>query len=111
MLKRARQPAHDLESAGLPDANGPFVGRDDEVELHGAEAQGDGTLQGVLAHRAAEAASTCARRNDVAAVRHVSTAAVLVGFQEVRADDSAGVVRYIDRMPWLEPVGKRVLAL
>lgn len=42
MSERTGQSADDRESKFLPQADGGFVGRDDEVELHGAKAHAEG---------------------------------------------------------------------
>src|SRR6185437_13894524 len=106
MCERTRESTDDLESARLPETHGSLVGRHDEVELHGSETGLDRTLQRVLAHRPADTASTGRRRNDVAAVRNVGTTALVVGFEEVRADNLSVVDRHVNRMPRLEPVGE-----
>jgi len=82
-----REAADDFEATTLPEADGAFVGADDKIELHGAEAAGFGVGEGVSAHGASDAAAGGVRGGDVAAVGDVGAAALLIGAEEIGAED------------------------
>lgn len=65
------------------------VGRDDMVELHGAEAAPAGAVERVQAHGAGDAAAARFGRGDVAAIGDMGAAAALVGLQIIGAHDAA----------------------
>lgn len=97
--------ADDFEAEALPEANGAFVGADDEIKLHGAEAAGFGVGEGMDAHGAGNAASGGVRGGDVAAVGDVGAAALLVGAEEIGADDGGGFFGDEDLVVAGEPEG------
>src|SRR5437899_11157152 len=99
------EPADNLEPARLPQPDRSRVRADDEVELHGAESTRACAGERVLAHRAAHAPAGRVRRGDVAAVRDVRAAALLVGAEIVRAGDLAAIERDKDLVLRSAPVG------
>jgi hypothetical protein len=52
MQEGSRETAYDFEVESLPEADGPFVCTDDEIELHGAEAPAGGMFDRMSAHGA-----------------------------------------------------------
>lgn len=81
--------ADDAETVFLPQANGAFVGADDEVELHGLEAAGASVIEGMDAHRACDASPNGRRGGDITTICNVRATASLVRLQKVCAEDDA----------------------
>jgi hypothetical protein len=78
MLEGVGQSADDMEAAALPQPDRTFVAADDEVELHRPEAKCSGSLDRVGTHRACDAAPCSGRRDDIAAVRDMGAASLIV---------------------------------
>src|SRR4030095_12421537 len=110
MIERRRQPADDLESAGLPEPHGALVRGHEEVELYRAEAARLRALQRVLAHGASDTAAFGRRGGPVATIGDVRAAAFLVGAQIVGADNRARVFSDEYLVAGREPVAERLLA-
>lgn len=110
MHKRARQPADNFELQTLPQTHGALVRADDEIKLHGAEAEGFGVLERMQAHRASDAASGGPRCGHVAAIRDVRTAASLIRAQIIRSDNFAIFFRNENFVSRRMPVRKNVFA-
>ena len=91
MKKCGREAADNFETEALPQADGARVGADDKVELHGAKAAIPGVIERMHAHGAGYAATGSGRSGHVAAVGDVGTAAILIGAEEIGADDAAVV--------------------
>ena len=100
-----RETADDCEAELLPEAYSAFVGADHEIELHGAIAAFFGVFERMGAHGARDAAAGGARSGDVAAVRDVGAAALLIGAEEIGAYDQAIVIGDEDFMTMREPIG------
>ncbi len=87
VLECAGKPADNLEAKASPEPHGALVRADYKIELHRAESTLAGALQRVRAHGPRDAAARAARRCHVTAIRDVRSAALLVGLQEIRAND------------------------
>lgn len=87
MVEGFGQAAHDFEAEFLPEVDGDFIGADDDVELHGAEAAFAGAIERVGAHGAGDATACGPGRGHVPAVGDVAASALLVGAQVVGAED------------------------
>src|SRR5271170_5184975 len=92
MVEGFGEAADGFESTALPEAKGPLVGGDDEVELHGAVAPLFGAVEGVETHGAGDSAALLCGSGRIAAVGNVGPAAGLVGTEEVGANDLAPIL-------------------
>ena len=86
MVERLGQGAGDGKPAGLPESDRPHIGGDDEIELHGAKPIAARFLKRMRAHRPRDPVAHGIRRDDVAAIGDVRSAASVVGAQIVGAD-------------------------
>src|ERR1035438_717848 len=86
--KGLREAAHNYEAQTLPEAHGAFIGADDKIKLHGAEAAGFGALKRMCGHGAGNSAADGGSRSDVAAVGDVGAPALLIGAKKISADDA-----------------------
>jgi hypothetical protein len=93
-----REPADDGKAEVLPQPDGPFVGSDDEVELHGCEATGARLIERMRAHGPGHAAPKCVWRDYVTAIGHMRAAASIIGAQIIRANDRALILGGENRM-------------
>ena len=93
MPKGFREAAEDRKSKALPEPHRPFIGGHDEIELHGAEAPGPGTIQGMRAHGAGDTSTGRGGCGNVAAVGYVGAAAGLIGAKEVSPNGMTAVLR------------------
>src|SRR5208283_4619796 len=107
MKEGTREAANNLEAETLPEAHGAFVGADNEVELHGAKAALCSVIEGMRAHGTGYSATGGGGGGHVAAVGDVGTAAILIGAEEIGADDVAVVVGDEDFVSGREPKGER----
>ena len=73
----------------FPQGHSMFVAADDEVELHRPEAECPGSLERVCAHRACYAAPGSGRRDDIAAIRDMGAASLIVRAQIIGPRDRA----------------------
>src|SRR5258706_11177139 len=110
MPGHARQGADDPKAEPLPQTNRWLVGRNHEVELHGAIAQAPRLAEAMLTHGPADTDSPSRRRNHEGGVGHVRTKAGLIGLQDVGADDPAFLLRDVGARRRLEPISQRVMA-
>ena len=106
-----RGAADNREAHRLPQADGALVGRDHEIELHGAEAACLRAHERVYAHRPRDAASRCARRDHVAAIGDMRPAARIVRAQIIGADYLAILNRDVHLVLRSKPVGERSIPL
>lgn len=109
MLKRARKPADDFKSQTLPQCDGPFIGADHKIELHGLESAFAGAIEGMRAHLASHAPAGCPGSGDVSAIGYVRAAALLIGLQKVCAHNLDVVFRDENLMPGSKPILERVI--
>ena len=114
MAEGTREPSRNDKPELLPQPHGPFVGGDDEIELHGGEATRTRLIERMCAHGAGDAAAERVRRNDITAVGDVLPATPVVGAQIIRADDGALIVgdenAMAERMPLGECIAPRNIA-
>ncbi len=87
VVESAGQAACDFEAEFLPEADGDFVGADDDVELHGTEAAFPGTVEGVDAHGAGDAPASGPGCGHVSAVGYVAAPALLIRSQVIGTED------------------------
>src|SRR5260370_41513689 len=87
MMERAGKPADNFESEAAPQRNGGVISAHHKIKLHGLEAAFAGALQRMRAHGASHAPAGGPRSRDVATVGDVRAAALLVGLQEISAEN------------------------
>src|SRR5207249_4415871 len=110
MSKRAWQCADDLHAELLPETNGRFVDRDDEIELHRAETQPARFAQAVFTHGPANPTAARCRRDYEGGVGNMSCWARPIRPQNVTAENMSILFGDVSVRPFLEPVGECVLA-
>src|SRR6266700_5876853 len=110
MSKGARQRADDLHSEILPKFHRRFVGRDDKVELHRAEAKPARLLQAMLAHRPADPLPARVFPNDECSISDMRTAVRLVRMQSVTTNNFVFPFSDTNVRIVFEPVSQRIHA-
>ena len=103
------RPAINFKTVLLPQPDGSFIGADHKIELHAAETAFPRALQRVCAHRTSHTAARCVRRSHISAVRNVCPTALLIGFQEIGANDFSVVFRDKNFLAGREPIGESAL--
>jgi hypothetical protein len=89
VVKSQLQSADRLETQTLPKFYGPLIGAHDEVELHRPKTSAARIFERMLAHSAPNAAPCRVACCDVAAVRHMVTAAELIRAKIISAEQAA----------------------
>lgn len=110
MEEGAGQAADNGEAEALPEVKGRLVGADNKIELHGAKAAGFRVFERVAAHGTGDAAADSPGRGHVAAVGHVRAGALLVGVEEVGAENFLVVFGDEDMVARSVPVSESLLA-
>src|SRR5260370_16387365 len=110
MMERAGKPADNFESEAAPQRNGAVISAHHKIKLHGLEAAFAGALQRMRAHGASHAPAGGPRSRDVATVGDVRAAALLVGLQEISAENLGICLCDEDFMLGSEPISERFLA-
>src|SRR5215469_16370591 len=89
MFENPRKAPNDLKAETLPQPDRALVCADYKIKLHGAEPALSCALDRMCAHRASYASAHRMRRCHVTAICNVRSAAPLVGFQKIGADNLA----------------------
>src|ERR1700733_9395573 len=98
--------AYDLEPKLLPQAHCSLIAADYKVELHRPEAEVFCVVERMCAHGARNSATEGRGRRDVAAVRDMSAAALLVGMNEIGADNLSIFFSHEDGIFGRQPIGQ-----
>jgi hypothetical protein len=105
--ERARQCADNFHPEILPKLYRRFVGRDDEIELHRAEAEPARFLQTMFAQRATDPPPARTFRDNERGIGDVRATRGLIRAQRVRADNSLVVFGKTNMRVVFEPVVER----
>src|SRR3954464_3591553 len=108
MTKRAWQGSNDLEAESLPEMDGGFVSRDDEVKLHRAISAPARFGERVFAHHASDPETARGRVDHESRIRNVVSQAGTIRAQDVTADHLAVLLRHISECSLREPIGHRL---
>src|SRR5438552_6745905 len=110
MSKGARQRADDLHSEILPKSHRQFVGRDDKVELHRAEAKPARLLQAMLAHCPPDPLSARIFRDNESGIGDMRASGGLIRVQSVTANNLIFAFRDTNMRAVLKPIFERIHA-
>src|SRR5437660_10967867 len=110
MSKGARQRADDLHSEILPKFHRRFVGRDDKVELHRAEAKPARLLQAMLAHCPPEPLSARIFRDNESGIGDMRASGGLIRMQSVTTNNFVFPFSDTNVRIVFEPVSQRIHA-
>jgi hypothetical protein len=110
VTKCSGQSADDAKAELLPKANRWLVGRDDEVELHGAEADSACLIEGVLAHASAHTEPASRRQHHKSRVGDVAAECGLVRLENVSANNTTVALGNVGVGVGAKPVSQCLVA-
>lgn len=88
------QSAYGCKTELVPKLDGAFIGRSNEIELHCFVSERSGNFLGMLAHDAGHSAPSRGGSDHVAAIADMIARAGLVGFDEIRSENSPMLFEY-----------------